>query len=290
MNPTVTIGLPVYNAAPLVEDALRSIFAQSLTDWELIAVDDGSSDGSAARLQRLRDPRVCVLVDGKHRGLGARLNQIVELAAGKYIARMDADDLMHPRRLELQVRFLEENPGVDIVGCGLISLDAQGRPIGVRRLPTEHQAITARPLRGIPLAHATVLGRREWWKKRPYNEKSRGCEDWELWFASLPDSRFANLPEPYYFYREVQAYSLSGYARDKAELARFLWGQRRQFGPAAAAATVLGQWARIGAYALARLVSLDRVLVRRRGVGLTGQEGAAFQEAMEQIRAATLPL
>ena len=290
MKPTVTIGLPVYNAASFVGDALRSIFAQSLTDWELIAVDDGSSDGGAALLQRLRDSRVCVLVDGEHRGLGARLNQIVALAAGKYIARMDADDLMHPERLERQVTFLESNPAVDVAGCGLVSFDAQGRPTGVRRLPTEHQAITARPLRGIPLAHATVVGRREWWKKHPYNERSRGCEDWELWFTSLGDSWFANLPEPYYFYREAQAYSFSGYARDKAELARFLWGQRKRYGAPAAAAAVLGQWARIGVYALAHLAGMDSALVRKRGLGLTEAERAAFEAAIERIRGVALPL
>ena len=290
MNPTVTIGLPVYNAAPFLEDALRSIFAQSLTDWELIAVDDGSSDGGVALLQRLRDARVHVLVDGEHRGLGARLNQIVALAAGKYIARMDADDLMHPGRLQRQITFLENNPAVDVAGCGLISLDVRGRPIGVRRLPSAHQDIIARPLRGIPLAHATVVGRTAWWKKHPYNERSRNCEDWELWFSSLGDSRFANLPEPYYFYREAHAYSFSGYTRDKGELARFLWGQRTRFGAPAAAAAVLGQWARIAVYALAHLAGLDTSLVRRRGVELREEERAACESAIEKVRGVALPL
>ncbi|MBZ5647277.1 MAG: glycosyltransferase [Acidobacteriia bacterium] len=289
MKPTVTIGLPVYNAAPFIEDALRSIFAQTLTDWELIAVDDGSSDGGAELLRRLRDPRVRALMDGQHHGLGARLNQIVGLAAGKYVARMDADDLMHPERLERQVDFLENHPAVDVVGCGLISFDAQHRPISVRRLPAEHQAITARPLRGIPLAHATAVGRAQWWKKHPYNERSRRCEDWELWFSSFRESRFANLPEPLYFYREVQAYSFPGYARGKAELAGFLWGQRESFGAPAAAVEAVGQWARIGAYAIAHLAGLDRTLLRRRGQAVREEERAAFESALERVRGVALP-
>ena len=288
MNPTLTIGLPVYNAAPFLEDALRSIFAQTFPDWELIAVDDGSRDGGAEVLRRLQEPRVRVLVDGEHRGLGARLNQIVSQARGKYIARMDADDLMHPARLASQVAFLEKDPGVDVAGCGLISFDAQERPTCVRRLASSHAEITADPLSGFHLAHASAVGRAGWWKKHPYNERSRGCEDWELWFGSRRDSRFANLPDLLYFYREEQAFSLSGYARDKMELAALLWSQRGEFGLAAALAAA-AQWGRIGVYGLAHALGTEGVLIRRRGEPSSEQERAGFAEALQRIRSTQLP-
>ncbi len=290
MNPTITVGLPVWNAAPFLEDALRSVFAQTLADWELIAVDDGSTDGSSRILCRLKDPRVRVLAGGERRGLGARLNQIVSQAAGQYIARMDADDMMHPERLARQIAFLKENANVDVAGCGLISFDTQQRPTGVRRLPCDHAQITAAPLSGFRLAHASTVARTEWWRRHPYNERNRGCEDWELWFGSRGDSRFANLPELLYFYREEQAFSFAGYTRDKAELAVLLWRKRAELGFAAAAAACTGHCARIGVYALMHVFGAEHRLVRRRGRPLTDREAATFQQACEHIRSTTLPL
>src|SRR5271157_3722803 len=119
---TVTIGLPAFNARPYLELALRSIFAQTFRDWELIIIDDGSSDGSPELLHCLDDERVRVIADGQHLGLGARLNQIVGMARGRYIARMDADDLMHPERLQTQLDYLLQHPRVDVVGCNLLVL------------------------------------------------------------------------------------------------------------------------------------------------------------------------
>ncbi len=290
MSPTITIGLPVYNAAPFLEDALRSVFAQTLTDWELIAVDDGSTDDSAGILLRLQDPRVRVLADGQRRGLGTRLNQIVSQAAGRYLGRMDADDLMHPERLARQLAFLKDNAKVDVVGCGLISFDAQGQPTGRRRLPSDHAQIAADPLSGFRLAHAATIARTDWWRGHPYNERNRGCEDWELWFSSRHDSRFANLPDLLYFYREEQAFSFAGYVRDKAELAALLWSKRGELGAIPAAAAAAGHWARIGVYALADVFGAEQKLVRRRGRPLTNSEAAAFRQACERIRRTTLPL
>ena len=111
----VTIGIPFYNAKHTLADAIRSVFAQTFQDWELILADDGSTDGSAEIARMVDDPRVTVISDGMNRGLPYRLNKITELARADYIARMDADDLMHPERLTLQVQYLDANPAVDVV-------------------------------------------------------------------------------------------------------------------------------------------------------------------------------
>ncbi len=95
--PLVTVGLPVYNPGSFLSWAIRSVFAQTYSSWELVVVDDGSTDGSLERLRKIEDPRVRVLTDGKRRGLPYRLNQVLEEASGDFIARMDADDLMDPR-------------------------------------------------------------------------------------------------------------------------------------------------------------------------------------------------
>ena len=108
MNKLVTIAIPFYNPGPAFEDAIKSVFAQTYTNWELLLVNDGSTDDSLEKALAIKDSRVQVINDGKNLGLGARLNQIAQLASGEYLARMDADDIMHPERIENKL-FLENN-------------------------------------------------------------------------------------------------------------------------------------------------------------------------------------
>src|SRR5215207_5701854 len=124
MTPRVTIGLPFYNAANTLASAVRSVFAQTYHDWELILVNDGSSDRSLEIADAVKDPRIRVMSDGRNKGLAARLNEITSSACGRYIARMDADDLMHPDRLARQVALLQTRPRVDVVGTATYATDA----------------------------------------------------------------------------------------------------------------------------------------------------------------------
>src|SRR5687768_7329955 len=107
--PLVTIGLPFLNPGHRFEYALKSVFAQSFKDWELLLVDDGSTDQSLSIAERVNDPRVKYIHDGNNRGLPCRLNQITESASGRILIRMDADDLMHPTRVERLVHCLLED-------------------------------------------------------------------------------------------------------------------------------------------------------------------------------------
>src|SRR5688572_8039312 len=111
-RPCVTVGIPFLNGKRTLVDAVRSVFAQTFTDWELILMDDGSTDGSADLVRGIDDPRVRLVSDGVNRGLCDRLNQIASLAQGRYLARMDADDLMHAQRLERQVAYLNRHADV----------------------------------------------------------------------------------------------------------------------------------------------------------------------------------
>lgn len=287
--PLVSIGLPVYNEEAFVADAVRSVFAQSFRDWELTIVDDGSTDKGPSWLERLQDPRVSFARDGQHRGLGTRLNQIVALAQGKYIARMDADDLMHPERIASQVEFLERNPEVDVVGCSVLSFNARGEPLSLRQLPQEHERITASPLNGFALAHATTVASAEWWRAHLYDEVTRACEDVELWLGSYRSSRFANLPAALYFYREEQSYSFREYVAAKSELASRLWKRRAEYGASAVCSSLL-QWPRIAAYGLAHVLGADRALVRRRGSPVSSDQAEEFLRCVQRIRTIELPL
>ena len=290
-RPALTIGLPVYNAAPWLEEALRSIFAQSFGDWELLVVDDGSSDASAAIARQVRDPRVRVFADGQHRGLAARLNQIAARARAPYVARMDADDMMHPQRLRLQMEFLEAHSEVDGVGCGLAILDRRGRPCGLRLLPADHAAICRHPLKGIGIVHASLVARTEWLRRHPYDERLRTCEDWGLWFSSYAESRFANLDRPLYFYREISSFRLGKYVRDKLALTRFLWREGRpRFGGLRTGAQIAGQYLRVLVYVLAVIPGMKGFLLRRRNQRLGKADRRALEVALRQARDLGLPI
>src|SRR5437868_3260033 len=191
--PKLSIGLPCLNPGRFLIEAVQSILAQSFQDWELLIVDDGANDDSFSALGTINDSRVRLFSDGMHRGLAARLNEIVRLSRGEYIGRMDADDLSHPQRFELQVNFLDEHPEIDGVGCALLSFDKQYRVVGQRIFPEDMPSIVASPMAGILIAHATFCARREWFQEHPYNESNVGCEDWELWQSSYRASCFSNL-------------------------------------------------------------------------------------------------
>src|SRR5262245_45190822 len=103
MNPEVTIAIPCFNAASTLPMAISSVFAQSYESWRLVIVDDGSTDQTVALAQSVVDPRVSVIADGQHLGLSRRLNQIAEACQSPFLARMDADDAMHPERMEKQI-------------------------------------------------------------------------------------------------------------------------------------------------------------------------------------------
>src|SRR5699024_94971 len=134
--PAISIGLPFYNAEEFLLDSIKSIFAQTYQNWELILIDDGSTDNSLSIAQSIDDPRVRLYYDGKNKKLAARLNEIAKLARHDYIARMDADDLISRDKLEKQLRILLENPNFDLVSTGLISITDDLKPVGLR-VPTK---------------------------------------------------------------------------------------------------------------------------------------------------------
>jgi glycosyltransferase involved in cell wall biosynthesis len=197
----VSILLPVRNGAPFLRAALDSVLAQTRGDFELIVLDDGSNDGSPQLARSLADPRIRVVEDGKHMGLSARLNQGVQLARADLIARMDADDICLPRRLELQLAFLAAHPEVDLVGCRA-AVFRDGEILGLLPYAADHGALVAKPWHTIPLPHPTWVGRREWFLRNPYRSPEvKRAEDQELLVRASPTSRYACLPDVLLAYR-----------------------------------------------------------------------------------------
>lgn len=224
LAPVVTIGIPFFNPGSYIEDAIRSVFAQTYTNWELILIDDGSQDGSLERVRSIVDPRVRVISDGKNLGLVDRLNQIAQLASGQFIARMDADDLMHPERIAKQLKLLQTHPELDVVDTGAYILDMKGNPAGLLGLkpglPTPLKLLK----RG-EILHASVLARKKWFVENPYDPVYPRAEDRELFARTYYTSNFAHIPEPLYFYRfagnvRLKPY-LSSYSSERKVLLRY---------------------------------------------------------------------
>lgn len=204
-SPLISIGIPFYNAEKFLEFAIQSVMNQSYKDWELILVDDGSSDNSLKIAQdfSLKDARIRVICDGRNKKLPYRLNQLVVESKGEFIARMDADDVMHPQRLEKQLSFLEDNKKYDLVASGLISIDSYNNVKGFRCVDQLFDEFS-NPSLSYPIVHPSVMARKSWYLRNQYSEKYPRAEDFELWTRAITkkDFKMAVLPSLLLYYRE----------------------------------------------------------------------------------------
>lgn len=201
-QPLITVAMSAHNASATVGLAVQSILTQTYQHWELIIVDDGSTDRTAEILSEMQDPRIRLIQEPLGNfGLASRLNQCVRLARGQYIARMDADDVAYPDRLERQVQYLEEHRDIDLLGTGAVIFKGDGEMVG--RYPTacSHETICRRPWWGFPLAHPTWMGKRTWFVAHPYSERDVRCEDQVVLLQSFSHSRFATIADVLLGYR-----------------------------------------------------------------------------------------
>ena len=194
--------MSVYNCAATLDAAVRSIVNQEFPDWELLLIDDGSTDGTADLARSHSDARIRVFSDQLRRGQAACLNQAIGLARGKLFARMDGDDVSYPERLALQVEYLEKHPEIDLLGGALLVFGRDGQVLGTRPSRTAHEEICRRPLAGFHLAHPTWLGRIEWFRKHLYRSETDPNQDQDILMRSYESSRFAALPDIVLGYRE----------------------------------------------------------------------------------------
>jgi len=201
-NPAVSVAMAMRNAESTIALTLQSLLDQSLPDWELLLIDDGSSDSSLAIARRFDDPRILIRADGRRLGLAARLNEAVAASRGPYIARMDADDVAYPERFARQVGFLDRHPEVDLLGTAAIVFGDDGKVIGALPFRASHREIAARPWAGFYLVHPTWMGRREWFNAHAYDPRSIKSQDYDLLLRSHATSRFACLPEILLGYRQ----------------------------------------------------------------------------------------
>jgi len=196
--------LPVRDGLPYLPASVNSILDQTYENFELIAIDDGSIDETRDWLaaRSLQDDRLRFL-DNQGVGLVNALNYGISQAKGAYIARMDADDIAMPRRFERQVKFLEANPLIAVLGTQVLPIDAKGDPTGrATAFPTDPAAIAHALLeKGCVFRHPTIMARREALQSiRGYRADLTYAEDFDLWLRMAERFQLANLPDVTLFY------------------------------------------------------------------------------------------
>ncbi len=201
--PLVSVLLAVHNGEPYVRMALESILRQTVSDLELLVVDDASTDGTPAILGDLDDARLRVLRNEDQLGLAGSLNRGLDEARGRYVARLDADDVSLPARLEQQLRRIRSAPDVAIVGSGAIELDDEGRLGPTHLMPVGPTTVRWAALFSSPFLHPTVLVARDLLETHAlrYETGFAESEDYELWARLLAVADGDNVAAPLVLYR-----------------------------------------------------------------------------------------
>jgi len=195
-NPKVTVFIPVYNREQYVGEAIESILAQTFTDFEILLVDDGSTDSSVDKIRTFSDPRIRLVCSEQNLGIPKTRNKGVELARGQYMAMLDSDDRAYPQRLEKQVAFLDNHPEYAQVGSWCRMMDKDGRPLKkIKRQPVLSDDIHAQFLFRCAMSNRSIMARTAILKEYGYRNDFLRCQDYELHVRLTKHYKVGNLPE-----------------------------------------------------------------------------------------------
>lgn len=281
-SPCLTVAIAFHDDEAHLGAAIRSVLAQTERDFELLLIDDGSSDRSVAVARSfLGDRRVQLFADGRRRHLGARLNEALSRARGALFARMDGDDVCHPTRLARQLVRLEADPALSAIGSWAALVDENEAAFGVIEAST--RAVTAHSLltRGL-IPHATMVARTAWLRERGYDEAIAHAEDRDLWCRVGLSSSVGVIDEVLYVVRVLtrQRTFLPDYLNGQRDLRRILLRYGPRFvGRVETARLVASSLAKASAMRVAHAVGEAERVVRRRGRDVTDAEHDRVREA-----------
>lgn len=198
--PIASVLMPVYNVEKYIVEAVESVLSQTFTDFELILLDDCSPDGSADIIKTFSDERIAYHRNDENLGLANNLNVGLDMARGKYVVRMDGDDISLPNRLQTQIEFLEANPDIDLCSCGM-EMFGKDDKVWIRERNPEQVKITM--LFYSPILHASAVWRRESFEKYNlrYRQEAFPAEDYDLWARAVKYCKLVNIPQVLYRYR-----------------------------------------------------------------------------------------
>lgn len=224
--PKVTVLMAVYNGEKHLREAIESILGQTFRDFEFLIIDDGSTDSSREIIASCADPRIRLVRNEANLGLTKSLNRGLKLAAGEYVARMDADDVSLPERLERQVKHLDEHPEVGVCGA-----QTQAFGDGIRgwisHYYLDHDIIKAALLIGSAISHPTAVLRKAFLDKfgLGYDEAAVCTQDYDLWVRCADRFKMANLPDVLLRYRRHAGQVTIQHERLQNDIARAVTGK-----------------------------------------------------------------
>lgn len=194
--PKVSVILTAYNREAMVGAAIDSLLVQTFDDFEIIVVDDGSTDRSVEVVKSMRDPRVRLITHERNLGIPSARNSGLEAAEGQYIAWLDSDDLARPKRLALQAAYLDSHPSIAMVGASAGTIRPSGRHSWMPRpRPTSHEQIVSMLQFRTSMLQSSIMGRAEILKQYPYRLEFPVCQDLDMFIRLTRDHRVANLPQ-----------------------------------------------------------------------------------------------
>ena len=199
-NPKVTVLMPIYNGETYLKKAIDSILSQTFQEFEFLIINDGSADKSIEVIKSYSDPRIRLIENEINLGLIATLNKGIDLARGKYIARMDQDDISLPERFARQIAFMDAHPEVGVCGTWAKIIDDTGRIVSSRRTP-KGKAAHRLCWRPTPFIHPSCMLRSALLKEYHYRSGFPHAEDYDLWLRLCQKTQFANIGEYLFLYR-----------------------------------------------------------------------------------------
>lgn len=200
MTPRISILMPVYNNGDYVAEAIESMLGQTFSDFELIVLDDCSTDHSQLVIESFKDKRIVYHRNEKNIGLANNLNVGLDLARGEFIARMDGDDISLPERLQTQLDFLDKHPDIDLCSCGL---EKFGKETGTWIRESDPEQVKITMMFYSPVLHASSVWRRTSFEKHGlrYRQEAFPAEDYDLWARAVFHCKLVNIPDVLYRYR-----------------------------------------------------------------------------------------
>lgn len=274
----VTIAIPIYNAEEYLKFAIQSVINQTFKNWELLLMEDGSTDSSPVIAEEFakKDARIRVIKDGRNKGLIYRLNQSIAMAKGEFYARMDADDIMYLTRIEEEFNYFKNNPETDVVGASIMTIDNRNNIIG--------SGYNQGQVNGF--IHPTVMGRTEWFRANPYADWALRGEDFELWTRTSRNSKFYAIGKPLLFYREFGLPSFrKNYLTERAEL--MVYRRYKQYGKTFVwfVKNSVITWIKISIYAIFNLFGkMDVIVKRRRRTPIPHEDCLTVSDLQESIK------
>jgi glycosyltransferase involved in cell wall biosynthesis len=231
-TPKVTVFIPVYNRQKYVGDAIESILAQTFSDFEILLVDDGSTDHSVDLIRSYTDPRIRLACNEDNLGIPKTRNKGVELARGQYMAMLDSDDRAYPHRLEKQIAFLDSHPDYAQVGSWCRMMDAQGHPLKrIKRQPIFPDDIHAQFLFRCAMSNRSIMARTAILKEYGYRNDYPRCQDYELHVRLAKHYKLGNLPECL-VYGRIHPQQITGQTTDLGDTKKqeIISGQLKELG------------------------------------------------------------